>query len=158
MLRKVKNTFYLLILSISFFTILSALYIEYFLSIPACKLCLYQRVPYIFSIFICFFGFFFQIIKYGYICYPLIFLSSIFISGYHFGVENNIFKEFSGCVNENLNTINKKNLLESLNNFLPNCKNVNFRIFGLSLATINFILSIALILITIRYLYNEKNR
>ncbi len=88
----------------------------------------------------------------------LIFLSSIFISGYHFGVENNIFKEFSGCVNENLNIINKKNLLESLNNFLPNCKNVNFRIFGLSLATINLILSIALTTITIKYLYNEKNR
>ena len=35
---------------------------------------------------------------------------------------------------------------------------VNFKIFGLSLATINFILSIALTLITIKYLYNEKDR
>ena len=156
MLRKVN--FYLLILSISFFTILSALYIEYFLSIPACKLCLYQRVPYIFSIVICFFGIFFSNNKIWLYLLSLIFLSSIFISGYHFGVENNIFKEFSGCVNENLNIINKKNLLESLNNFLPNCKNVNFRIFGLSLATINLILSIALTTITIKYLYNEKNR
>ena len=42
----------------------------------------------------------------------------------------------------------KKELLKSLNNFLPNCKDVNFNIFGLSLATINFILSIAL---TINY-------
>ena len=156
MLRKVN--FYLLILSISFFTILSALYIEYFLSIPACKLCLYQRVPYIFSIFICFFGIFFSNNKIWLYLLSLIFLSSIFISGYHFGVENNIFKEFSGCVNENLNIINKKNLLEIFNNFLPNCKNVNFRIFGLSLATINLILSIALTTITIKYLYNEKNR
>ena len=156
MLKKVN--FYLLILSISFFTILSALYIEYFLSIPACKLCLYQRVPYIFSIVICFFGIFFSNNKIWLYLLSLIFLSSIFISGYHFGVENNIFKEFSGCVNENLNIINKKNLLESLNNFLPNCKNVNFRIFGLSLATINLILSIALTTITIKYLYNEKNR
>ena len=156
MLRKVN--FYLLILSISFFTILSALYIEYFLSIPACKLCLYQRVPYIFSIMICFFGIFFSNNKIWLYLLSLIFLSSIFISGYHFGVENNIFKEFSGCVNENLNIINKKNLLESLNNFLPNCKNVNFRIFGLSLATINLILSIALTTITIKYLYHEKNR
>ena len=128
MLRKVN--FYLLILSISFFTILSALYIEYFLSIPACKLCLYQRVPYIFSIFISFFEIFFSNNKIWLYLLSLIFLSSIFISGYHFGVENNIFKEFSGCVNENLNIINKKNLLESLNNFLPNCKNVNFRILA----------------------------
>ena len=88
----------------------------------------------------------------------LIFLSSILISGYHFGVENNIFKEFSGCVSENLNIINKNDLLENLNSFLPNCKNVNFTIFGLSLATINLILSIALTSITIKYVHNENNR
>ena len=66
--------------------------------------------------------------------------------------------EFSGCKNENINTTDKTELLQSLNNILPSCKEVNFKIFGLSLATINFILSIALTLITIKYLYNEKNR
>ena len=50
----------------------------------------------------------------------------------------------------------KQNYYKSLNNILPNCKDINFRIFGLSLATINFILSIALTIITIRYHYNEK--
>tara|TARA_B100000029_G_C17529558_1_gene942846 strand:+ start:947 stop:1150 length:204 start_codon:yes stop_codon:yes gene_type:complete len=66
--------------------------------------------------------------------------------------------EFSGCKNENLNTIDKTELLQSLNSFLPSCKDVNFRIFGFSLATINFLLSIALTVITIKYFYYEKNR
>lgn len=74
------------------------------------------------------------------------------------GIENNIFSEFSGCTNQNLNIIDKSKLLETLNNFLPNCKDVNFRIFGLSLATINFFLSIALTIISIKYYYYEKNR
>ena len=89
--------------------------------------------------------------------YNFFFISSI-ISGYHLGIENSFFNEFSGCTNENLNTIDKSELLQSLNSFLPNCKDVNFKIFGLSLATINFIFSIALIFATIRYIYNEKNR
>ena len=85
------------------------------------------------------------------------FIASAIISGYHVGIENNIFREFSGCTNESLNTLDKTELLESLNNFLPSCKNVIFSIFGLSLATINFIISIALTVITIKYLFNEKN-
>ena len=48
--------------------------------------------------------------------------------------------------------------IKNLSEYLPNCSDVNFKIFGLSLATINFFLSIALTSITIRYLYNEKNR
>ena len=74
------------------------------------------------------------------------------------GIENNIFNEFSGCTNNNLNTIDKAELLQSLNNLLPNCKDVNFKILGLSLATINFLLSIVLFIIIMKYFNNEKNR
>tara|TARA_B100000131_G_scaffold310744_1_gene342756 strand:- start:340 stop:816 length:477 start_codon:yes stop_codon:yes gene_type:complete len=158
MSHKLKKSFYLSILSISIFTIFSALYIEYVLSIPVCKLCLYQRIPYIFSIVICFFGYFFSNNKLWSYFLLLIFLISATISGYHIGIENNIFKEFSGCTSNNLNIIDKDELLQNLNNNLQNCKDVNFRIFGLSLATINFILSIALTLIVIKYLQNEKNK
>ena len=155
---KRQKSFYLIILFISFFTILTALYIEYILSVPACKLCLYQRIPYVISIIVCFIGYFFSKNKiWPYLLIIIFFISSI-ISGYHLGIENSFFNEFSGCTNENLNTIDKTELLQSLNSFLPNCKDVNFKIFGLSLATINFIFSIALIFAIIRYIYNEKNR
>ena len=156
--NKIISLFYPIIMLISIFAILSALYIEHILSISACKLCLYQRIPYIISIIICFFAYFFPNIKIWIYLMILTFLSSLAVSGYHLGIENDVFTEFSGCTNQNLNTIDKSELLESLNNFLPNCKNINFRLFGFSLATINFFLSIALTVITIRYFYYEKNR
>ena len=159
MLKKIiKNHFYTSILLISFLIILSALFIEHVLSVPACKLCLYQRIPYIFSIIICFLGYFFSKNKAFLYLLISVFLSSVILSGYHIGIENNIFLEFSGCTNDSFNTIDKNELLLSLNNSIPNCKDVNFKVFGLSLATVNFILSIALILITIRHLYNENYR
>ena len=143
---------------IGIFTILSALYIEHVLSVPVCKLCAYQRIPYIFSIIICFFGFFFPKKEIWIYLLIITFIVGLSISTYHIGIENAIFPEFSGCTNDSLNTTNKLELLQSLNNYLPNCKNVNFRIFGLSLATINFLISSALTAITIRYFYYEKNR
>ena len=157
MFYKFKISFYSLILLFSLFTILSALYIEHILLIPACKLCLYQRIPYILTIIISFFGFFFSKNKIWLYLLIITFSGSIIISGYHLGIENSVFTEFSGCTNDNLDTIDKSKLLESLSNVLPNCKNVNFRIFGFSLATINFIISIAFLVITIKYLRNEKN-
>ena len=156
--NKIISLFYPIIMMISIIAILSALYIEHILSVSACKLCLYQRIPYIISIIICFFGYFFPNIKILIYLMILTFLSSLAVSGYHLGIENDVFTEFSGCTNQNLNTIDKSELLESLSNFLPNCKDVNFRFFGFSLATINFLLSIALTLISIKYFYYEKNR
>ena len=155
---KINKLFYIIILLLSFFAISSALFIEYVLSIQPCKLCLYQRIPYIFSIMICFFGFFFPKNKIWIYFLIITFIFSILISGYHVGIENNIFTEFSGCTNNSLNTIDKTELLQSLNNLLPNCKDVNFKILGLSLATINFLLSITLIGIIMKYFNNEKNR
>ena len=157
MSNKIQNNFYLLIFLISIFSICSALYIEYILKVSACKLCLYQRIPYMISLIFCFFGYFFSEKKFWAFVLFLTFLSNMLLSGYHLGIENNIFLEFSGCTNENLNIIDKNDLLKNLNNFLPSCKDVNFRILGLSLATINFVLSIVLIIITVKYLRYVKN-
>ncbi len=158
MFDKFQNRFYAIILIFSLFTILSALYIEHILLIPACKLCLYQRIPYILSIIISFFGIFFSKSKIWLYLLIITFSASIIISGYHLGIENGVFAEFSGCTNENLDKIDKSELLESLSILLPNCKVVNFEIFGFSLATINFIISIALLVIIIKYLRDETNQ
>ena len=157
-MNRIFSIFYPFIFCICIFSILVALYIEHVLSVSPCKLCLYQRIPYILSIIISIFGYFFSKNKIWIYLLILIFFSSSIISGYHFGIENNIFNEYSGCANESLEIIDKKELLQNLNNFLPTCKDINFRIFGLSLATINFVLSIALTIITIKYLFNEKNK
>ena len=153
-----KKKFYLFILFYSLFAILFALYVEYVLGYKACKLCLYQRIPYIVAIFISFIGYNYFKNDKILILIILIFSISALISGYHFGIENNIFKEFSGCTGNNLNIINKTELLESLSNSMPNCKTVTFKILGLSLATINFIISIIISVISFKYFINEKNR
>ena len=99
MFNKFYNFFYPSILLICILIILLALYIEYILSVPACKLCLYQRIPYIFAIIISFFGYFFLENKILILLLIVTFLVSAAISGYHIGIENNVFNEFSGCVN-----------------------------------------------------------
>ena len=158
MFNKIENLFYLTIMLISVFSILSALYIEHILSVPACKLCLYQRIPYIFSTIICFFGYFFPKRKIWIYLLILIFICSLAISGYHVGIENEIFYESVVCTNENFDITNKSKLLESLNNQTPSCKEVNFSIFGLSLATINFMISLLITIIFILIIKNEKNK
>ena len=39
------------------------------------------------------------------------FLLSVLISGYHYGIENNIFEEFSGCTGNSLEIVDKTELL-----------------------------------------------
>ena len=150
--------YFLLIFCISVLSLLSVIYIEFILNQKPCKLCIYQRIPYIIAIFICFLGFASQKKIVWLYFLSLIFISSSFLSGYHVGIENNIFNEFSGCSNININLIDKAEIIESLNNNMPSCKEINFKIFGFSLATINLFISILISIYTIRLLINEKNR
>ena len=152
------RNFYLVVALLSIFTLISAVYIEYSLGVKPCKLCLYQRVPYIAAIFICFFGY--SNLKKNLWIYllSLTFLVSLILSGYHAGIENNIFSEFSGCKVNNLDVISKEDLLKLLTNNIPNCKDVTFEILGLSLATINIIISGLILIISIVVIKNEKNR
>ena len=152
-----KN-YYLIILITCIASLLSAVYIENILNVKPCTLCLYQRIPYIISIFICFLGYNYHKSLYWLMLLIIVFIISSFLSGYHVGIENNIFKEFSGCTGNNLNITNKLKLLESLSNAKPNCKEINYKILGLSLATINFIISIVISSTSIKYFINEKNK
>ena len=149
---------YLIIFIISLLSLLIALYIEFFLDYKPCKLCIYQRIPYLIAIFLTYLG----------ISYPkkliwlytllLIFFLSFLLSGYHVGIEREIFQEFSGCTGNSLNIIDKNELLKLLNSEINSCKNVDFRIFGLSLATINFLLSFLIFVLILKVILNEKNK
>ena len=153
-----KKNFYLFVLFYSLSAIFFALYIEYVLGYEPCKLCIYQRIPYLVSIFICFFGYNYSKNSLWLYLLTLTFVLSSVLSGYHLGIENNFFSEFSGCTNDSLDITDKSKILESLSKNMPNCKDVNFRIFGLSLATINFMISLAISAISILIIKNEKNR
>ena len=88
----------------------------------------------------------------------IIFISSFLLSGYHFGIEQGIFEEFAGCVVNSMDITTKDELLKSLNSDLKSCKNVDFTIFGLSLAAINFLLSFLICILILKVLKNEKNK
>ena len=150
--------FYLLIFLISIISLLGAVFIENVLEQSPCRLCLYQRIPYLISIFICFFGFnYYKNFLWMYLLLILFIISTI-LSGYHVGIENSIFEEFSGCTSENINITNKLDLLNNLKKTMPSCKNVDFRLFGLSLATINLIISLIISAISITIIKYEKNK
>ena len=151
-----KKNFYIFILVYSLSAILFALYVEHILQYKACKLCLYQRIPYLLAIFISFVGFNYSKNDKILILIIIIFSISFFISGYHYGIENDIFDEFSGCSNNSLNITNKVELLKSLNNNITSCKDVNFKLFGISLAGINFLLSLLIVIYSLRTLFYEK--
>ena len=153
---KLKH-YFLLIFLVSVFSLLSAIYIEFILNQKPCKLCIYQRIPYVFAIFISFLGI---SSKNKYAWLFLIFLTFVFsslISGYHFGIENNIFEEFSGCTGNSLEIVDKTELLNSLNENVASCKDAIFKLFGMSLAGINFILSLLIIVYSFLTLFYEKN-
>ena len=150
--------FYTIVFIISLLSLLIALYIEFFLGYSPCKLCIYQRIPYLVAIFLTFLGISYSknlIWLYGLL---LTFFSSFLLSGYHLGIEQEIFKEFSGCTGNSLNIIDKNELIKLLNSDVNSCKNVDFRIFGLSLATINFLLSFVIFILILKVNKNEKNK
>ena len=138
--------------------LIGALIIEYIYGADPCKLCIYERIPYLLSIFVCFCGYYFKNKKTFLIFLTIIFIGSTILSGYHFGIEKEIFAEFSGCMSEEIKSLDKDKILNSLQQPNPGCKNVNFRILGLSLATINFIISFVITTLSIYIYKNEKNR
>tara|TARA_B100000401_G_scaffold427088_1_gene358314 strand:- start:614 stop:1093 length:480 start_codon:yes stop_codon:yes gene_type:complete len=150
--------FYIIIFVFSIFSLLIALFIEFFLGYAPCKLCIYQRIPYLIAIFITFLGIsYYKNLIWLYMLL-IIFFSSFILSGYHFGIEQEIFSEFSGCTGNSLDITDKNELLKSLNSKVNSCKNIDFQIFGLSLATINFLLSFTILILILKVIRNERNK
>lgn len=152
-----RKKFYFFILLYSIFAIIFALYIEYYLNYKPCKLCLYQRVPFILVIFISFVGYYFSAKDEILVLLITIFLVGLIISGYHFGIEKGFFEEFKGCTNDTLNITDKADLRKSLEQTMPSCKEISFTFFGISLAGLNFLSSLLIIIYSVRTLVYEKN-
>ena len=66
-----------------------------------------------------------------------------FLAGYHVGIEYGMIDELSSCKTEISKNISKDILLKELQSKLaPSCKQVDFKLFGMSLALINMIMSL----------------
>ena len=160
MLKQSNNIFLIFILTIITLTIISALIIQYWLGHEPCELCLYERIPYFLSMLLIIKILFIK--KYEKITLLILFLvftSSTALAFYHFGIEQGFFSESLVCTTENLSkTLSKEELLQQLKLNRISCKDVSFRILGLSLAAINTIFSLVLGVIFIKLFMNyEKN-
>tara|TARA_Y100001949_G_scaffold117026_1_gene99493 strand:- start:186 stop:662 length:477 start_codon:yes stop_codon:yes gene_type:complete len=150
-----------IILFISIFALGSAYFIEYILDHQPCNLCLIERLPYFLAIIIIFLGLSLnRFEKFTFISLGLIFASASILSLYHVGIEQGFFKESLVCIsNDEINSLIKEDLIKELQKKVVSCKDVQFTLFGLSLATINTIISFILSVIIIKIFLNyEKNR
>ena len=159
---QIKNKIILnLIMLFSIFVITSAYFIQYVLGHQPCNLCLLERVPYIFSIIIlsiCLFANKFE--KITLIILSLTFFTAALLSFYHFGIEQGFIEESLVCDLSNpSNELSKEALLNQLKEMTISCKDVTFKIFGVSLATFNIFISMILSVITTKIFLNyEKNK
>ena len=153
-LEKKFKIFYSIIILLCVTSIFYAFFIEYFLGYKPCILCKYQRVPYILGLIIGLFGFFKPLNTKMIVYIFANFLISVTLSGYHVGVEQELYQSVFNCSDNNLGVLEKGKLLESLKVINPDCRNVNFAVFGVSLATINLILSFVISSVSY-YLYSN---
>ena len=144
------------ILAFSILTLSIAYFIQYVLGHKPCNLCIIERIPYIAAIILI--SLIFILNRYQKIISSLILIFFIFgavVSFYHFGIEQGFFSESLVCDLGNSQPINKKELLNQLKKAeIVSCKDVTFRFLGLSLATINTIISIILSGIMIKVIKN----
>ena len=158
--KQSSNIFLIVLLTIISLTIISAFIIQYWLGHEPCKLCLYERIPYFLSVLlIAKILFIKKYEKITLLILFLVFMSSTALAFYHFGIEQGFFSESLACTVGDLSkTLSKEELLQQLEQNSIGCKDVSFRMLGLSLAAINTIFSLVLSVIFLRLFMNyEKN-
>ena len=144
------------ILAFSILTLSIAYFIQYVLGHKHCNLCIIERIPYIAAIILI--SLIFILNRYQKIISSLILIFFIFgavVSFYHFGIEQGFFSESLVCDLGNSQPLNKEELLNQLKKTeIISCKDVTFRFLGLSLATINTVISLILSGIMIKVIKN----
>ena len=144
------------ILAFSILSLSIAYFIQYILGHKPCNLCIIERIPYIAAIILI--SLIFILNRYQKIISSLILIFFIFgavVSFYHFGIEQGFFSESLVCDLGNSRPLNKEELLNQLKKTeIVSCKDVTFRFLGLSLATINTVISLILSGIMIKVIKN----
>ena len=161
MLNSNKIKFFKLTFVISLFALISAYFIEYILGHQPCNLCLIERVPYMGALIIIIINFRFNHLeKYLVLLLIFVFLTGTLISLYHLGIEKGFITESLVCdLKNSSNILSKEDILQQLQQKIVSCKDVTFKIFGLSLTVYNLIVSLLLsIAFTKIFLNYGKNK
>ena len=158
----IKNKYTLnIVLIFSMFALIAAYFIQYILGHEPCNLCLIERIPYFAAIILI--SLIFILNKHEKLISLIVSLFFIFgsvVSFYHFGIEQGFFSESLVCDLDNGNkATSTQDLLKQLEKKTVSCKEVTFKILGLSLATFNTIISIIISAIMLRIVINyDKNK
>ena len=156
-----KKNLFTGIFLISFIALISAYFIEYILGHQPCNLCIYERIPYFLAILIVLINYKYnKLEKYLILSLAIIFLIATILSLYHLGIEQGFIKESLLCdLEKGANIVDKDEILKQLQQKSISCKDVTFKIFGLSLTNYNIIISLLLTIgLTKIYFGYEKNR
>ncbi len=160
MVENSKNLLIKLIFLISVIALVSAFFIEYVLGHQPCNLCILERIPYLLTIIIILLNFkFSHFEKFFIFLLSIIFLAGAIISLYHLGIEQGFIKESLVCdLKSGSNLLSKEEILKQLQEKNVSCKDVTFKIFGLSLTTYNILISLLITISTGKIYFNyEKN-
>ena len=156
-----KKNLFTGIFVISFIALISAYFIEYILGHQPCNLCVYERIPYFLAILIVLINYKYnKLEKYLILSLAIIFLIATILSLYHLGIEQGFIQESLLCdLEKGANIVDKDEILKQLQQKSISCKDVTFKIFGLSLTNYNIIISLLLTIgLTKIYFGYEKNR
>ena len=160
MVENSKNLLIKLIFLISIIALVSAFFIEYVLGHQPCNLCILERIPYLLAIIIILLNFkFSHYEKFFILLLSIIFLAGAIISLYHLGIEQGFIKESLVCdLKSGSNLLSKEEILKQLQEKNVSCKDVTFKIFGLSLTSYNILISLLITVSTGKIYFNyEKN-
>ena len=160
MVENSKNLLIKLIFLISVIALVSAFFIEYVLGHQPCNLCILERIPYLLSIIIILLNFkFSHYEKFFILLLSIIFLAGAIISLYHLGIEQGFIQESLVCdLKSGSNLLSKEEILKQLLEKNVSCKDVTFKIFGLSLTSYNILISLLITVSTGKIYFNyEKN-
>ncbi len=138
--------------------LLFAYFVEYVLKHPPCNLCLIARIPYLATIILIIIVLFLsQYEKIILISIGLFFVFGTIISFYHLGIEQGFINESLICnLGSGGKTTSAQDLLKQLEMKNVSCKDVTFKIFGLSLASFNTIVSFVISTIILRTAINYE--
>ncbi len=139
-------------------SIISAYFIEYVLGHQPCNLCLIERIPYGLGIILIISNY---ILKKNekiiILLLIIVFVFSLIISFYHFGIEQGFFEESAACGLKNTsNIISKEELLKQLQTKNVSCKDVTFRVFGFSLTAFNIFISLIIVTFLLKIFKNYE--
>ena len=144
MVKNSKNLLIKFIFLVSIIALVSAFFIEYILGHQPCNLCVLERIPYFLTIIIVLLNYkFIQFEKVFILLLTIIFLAGTTISLYHLGIEQGFIEESLVCDLKNgSNLLSKEEILKQLQEKSVSCKDVTFKIFGLSLTSYNILISL----------------